>query len=81
MVKDTEKGLTESATVADLKASPPMATKDTEKGLTGAQFAKEIGKDAATVSRWKSGKIKTPEAIAAQWEYRESDQRWHQKHP
>jgi transcriptional regulator with XRE-family HTH domain len=53
--------------------------KDTEKGLTSAEFAREIGKDTGTVSRWKSGKLKMPDAIAAYWEYRESDQRWHQK--
>jgi transcriptional regulator with XRE-family HTH domain len=50
-------------------------------GLTSAEFAREIGKDNGTVSRWKSGKLKMPDAIAAQWEYRESDQRWHRIHP
>lgn len=53
--------------------------KDTQKGLTGAEFAREIGVDQSTASRWKSGKMKTPENIAKQWEYRESDRLWYRK--
>ena len=71
----------ELAALRHEKNSSPQnkEVKDTKGGLTGAEFAREIGKDAATVSRWKSGKMKTPDEIAALWEFRESDQRWYRK--